>query len=298
MISVQRLYNLLLKFSVIYDENGQEINPLPENVPLTVYCKGGNSGDEGFAENLTSDKLGIAAFIAKSWILQSDLDELLKQQDTAKPKPKKIAKKVLIDSLDAEMVAAAICGIESEETEEIDEALFDKFNIDLQQFQGILEALFDRIDLGISPLTESAMIGFSEKKGNRGTWLAKKEITGEFISTVLQWLGADEIKPGERGMKREVTNDGKIEYIITVTGPDPSPWISVKDKKKPKDGQLCLITKMDKEGKKFPDCSFEELTFLTKYYADKEEFTEYPTKSNRGIPHWGVEYWQPISKQL
>lgn len=61
-------------FKPIY-KNGEEINPLPENIKITVWCDDGR-GEEGFAYNTTTSNMGLNLFIAKSWILQSDLERL------------------------------------------------------------------------------------------------------------------------------------------------------------------------------------------------------------------------------
>jgi hypothetical protein len=66
----------------IYDGAGSEINPIPENVKITVWISDGGD-NEGFAVDVNRDDLGLEELIAKKWILQSDLDLLLtnKQQD-------------------------------------------------------------------------------------------------------------------------------------------------------------------------------------------------------------------------
>jgi hypothetical protein len=68
------------RFVPIY-RDGKEINPIPENVAITVYCE--RSDDCGFIENITHDQMGIEELIAKSWILQDDLDSLLSGMPTA-----------------------------------------------------------------------------------------------------------------------------------------------------------------------------------------------------------------------
>jgi len=70
---VRICYNHLDKFTDIYPENGQE-NKMPDNVKLTVYCKGNTM--KGFLINMRSDELGLEAFIAKKWILHSELEKL------------------------------------------------------------------------------------------------------------------------------------------------------------------------------------------------------------------------------
>lgn len=66
----------IASFTSIYDENGKEINPIPEDKKVTVYCEGTN--ERGFVENTKGSKIGFHALIAKSWILQSKLKTLVK----------------------------------------------------------------------------------------------------------------------------------------------------------------------------------------------------------------------------
>lgn len=76
---VRLCYDNLDKFTEIYpqDKNADGTyweNKMPENVKLTVYCKGSN--DEGFLINVTSGELGLEALIAQKWIIHSDLEKL------------------------------------------------------------------------------------------------------------------------------------------------------------------------------------------------------------------------------
>ena len=49
-------------------------NPIPDNVELTIFCKGLNY--EGFIIKTKSDEIGLEALIAKKWILHSELEKL------------------------------------------------------------------------------------------------------------------------------------------------------------------------------------------------------------------------------
>ncbi len=69
-MEIKELYNNLSRFIDIY-ENGKEINPIPSDVKLTIYCK--SEDDEGFLENITKTEAGLNLFIAKKWILQENL---------------------------------------------------------------------------------------------------------------------------------------------------------------------------------------------------------------------------------
>lgn len=78
MASAEQINKHIGKFVEIYGDKGLEENPIPRGQKVTVYC---DDGDEevGFAEDVTDSELGINIFIAKKWILQSDLDKLLKE---------------------------------------------------------------------------------------------------------------------------------------------------------------------------------------------------------------------------
>ena len=71
--AVRICYDNLDKFTDIYSE-GKDENKIPDNVKLTVFCKG--SSDEGFLINVTSDELGLEALIAQKWIIHSELETL------------------------------------------------------------------------------------------------------------------------------------------------------------------------------------------------------------------------------
>ena len=71
--AVRICYENLHEFTDIYS-NGKEVNKLPDNVKLTVFCQG--SCEEGFLINVTSDELGFEVLIAKKWILHWELEKL------------------------------------------------------------------------------------------------------------------------------------------------------------------------------------------------------------------------------
>lgn len=141
-----------------------------------------------------------------------------------------------VEVLDAEELASFICGIESEDSDEIDKALFDKFEISFDKFHELLSALMPALCLGISPLTEKAYIGFSKDEKGHGVWLVKKEVDGQFIAAVIGWLGGP-IQKGSKGFERVITANGKPEYKIAITTPAYNIDIHKKEavKKEPKE---------------------------------------------------------------
>lgn len=76
--TAEEIHEHIEAFTPIYDNKGNEINPLPKEVKLTVYCDDGRSLDNrGYAENVTRKELGLEVFIAQKWIIHADLLKLL-----------------------------------------------------------------------------------------------------------------------------------------------------------------------------------------------------------------------------
>ena len=71
---VQLCYDHLDKFIEIYPKDKNWENKMPKGVKLTVYCE--HPEETGFIINAKSDELGIQAFIAKKWIIHSELEKL------------------------------------------------------------------------------------------------------------------------------------------------------------------------------------------------------------------------------
>lgn len=123
------------------------------------------------------------------------------------------------DTWEVEELAAHLCDIDSEDRDEIENAFYERFGIDLEKFQDVVSLLCTTLSFGISPLTDTAFIGFSakEKGKNIERWLIKKDISPGFIGGVIQWLGGDKIKKGSNGFSRTITSKGIPEFDITIT---------------------------------------------------------------------------------
>lgn len=75
-LTSEQIVKHLDKFTQIY-QDGKKINPIPDNVAVTVYCNGGDDSENvGFCCNCTTDEMGLELLIAKSWILEDELQEL------------------------------------------------------------------------------------------------------------------------------------------------------------------------------------------------------------------------------
>lgn len=72
-LTAEQIQKHIKKFNPIYHD-GKEINPIPDGVKVTVWCK--SRDEEGFISNVRKDEMGIELFIAKKWILEDDLQSL------------------------------------------------------------------------------------------------------------------------------------------------------------------------------------------------------------------------------
>jgi hypothetical protein len=133
------------------------------------------------------------------------------------PSKNKSNTEVRIDWMDVEALAAVMCGkTEDDDHDVIEDAFFEKFDITLEQFENVMGVLWPMLDMGISPLTETPFMGFSNRKEQ--AWIIKKDITQRFIASVIDWLMGDKTDIGN-GLEREITVLGKPKYKITITKP-------------------------------------------------------------------------------
>ena len=137
--------------------------------------------------------------------------------------------KIKINSLDIEMIAQYIAGCLSEETRDIFDELYNKFEIDEENFTNLIEELFKLMTIGYSSLSQEVYIGF----GLDGLWLAKKPIMSKFIGVLLAFMLNDEpLKKEQNGFIRVITNSkGKPEYQLAITHPDRTININSIDEK-------------------------------------------------------------------
>jgi hypothetical protein len=81
-VEAEQINEFRQHFTDIYDADGKEVNPIPDDVKLTIYCEGSTFENRGFVYDKYKSEVGMNLFIAKSWILQSDLDDLVNQKGT------------------------------------------------------------------------------------------------------------------------------------------------------------------------------------------------------------------------
>lgn len=124
-----------------------------------------------------------------------------------------------LDWLEAQEIADTILKTENpnEDYGITENALVDKWGIDLDIFTEIVGEIFQMIDFGLSPLTQTPYVGISK---NKSEWLAKKEVNQQFIHALINWCTEGEKIPEKsKGFVRTITLKGKPEYDITISRP-------------------------------------------------------------------------------
>ena len=115
-------------------------------------------------------------------------------------------------------LAAHLCGADPDNYQEIEDKLFEKYDMSHEMFSKIVKDLFSTIDFSVSPLTQTAFVGFGNKKGR---WLAKKPVDQQFIAGLIEWATEGEEIPGPgKGFSREITKmNGEVEFVIAIKKP-------------------------------------------------------------------------------
>jgi len=153
---------------------------------------------------------------------------MVRRISTTKPNPpaaetaeeKKMSKTAKLDWDEAKEIADILTKTENTDDDYsiTENALADKWNISLEDFHEIAGGIFQMIDFGISPLTQTPYVGIS--KGNE--WLAKKEVNQQFIHALINWATEGEVLPeGSKGFVRTITSKGKPKFEITISRPKP-----------------------------------------------------------------------------
>jgi hypothetical protein len=105
-------------------------------------------------------------------------------------KPMLSAVPVRLHYWDTEELAAYLCGLDYEddniESDDIENALYEKFEISFDSFHKLCEHLLPMVDVGVSPLTKERYKGFSRiDKNGHGFWLLKVAVAGSLAANVL-----------------------------------------------------------------------------------------------------------------
>jgi hypothetical protein len=84
-----------------------------------------------------------------------------------------------VHRFELEELAAHLVGLNYDDVDysEIEQKLYEKFNIDSDSFNDLVVALLPMIDVGESPLTGTRYKGFSRPEGKHMLWIVKTEIS-------------------------------------------------------------------------------------------------------------------------
>ena len=131
-----------------------------------------------------------------------------------------MSKTVKLDWDEAKEIADVLTKTENpdEDYSITENALAEKWGIDMDTFHEIADGIFRMIDFGISPLTQTPFVGISKSN----MWLAKKEVNQQFIYALINWATeGEDIPEGSKGFVRTITLGGKPEFDITISRPKP-----------------------------------------------------------------------------
>ena len=79
--------------------------------------------------------------------------------------------------IDIYEIVCNLCDLKQDsDYDDVHQALWDKYEVDMDNFEKIIKDLLPLIDIGESPLTGIKYKGFSKQEGGCGFWLAKLEI--------------------------------------------------------------------------------------------------------------------------
>jgi hypothetical protein len=125
-----------------------------------------------------------------------------------------------LDWTEAQEIADHLLKIDNPESDyDITEnALADKWNIDVDSFTEIINGLFQMIDFGISPLTFTVNTGFTTGE----KWIGKKESQNKFLQAIILWCTeGDDIPEDHKGFIRTIKSSyGEFQYDITISRPE------------------------------------------------------------------------------
>jgi hypothetical protein len=122
-----------------------------------------------------------------------------------------------IDHFDVEEIVQVICNINTEDSSEIENAIYEKYGCDFDQYHNIVQDIFDKMDFGLSPITQEAFIGIA----HNNAWLIKKNIDQQFIKGIIEWsTEGSGIEVDSNGYERTVTKEGKPEFKFLILKPD------------------------------------------------------------------------------
>lgn len=85
----------------------------------------------------------------------------------------------MIETHDLVCHLCELSGENEYEYDDLEQAIYDKYGVEFDQFDAIVRDLLPLIDVGRSGLTGKTYKGFSEQKDDFGFWLLKMEVSNE-----------------------------------------------------------------------------------------------------------------------
>lgn len=79
--------------------------------------------------------------------------------------------------MDVNELICHLCGLnEDADYDEVVDSLWEKYQIDFENFEKLIKDILPLIDVGVSPLTKQTHKGFSRQADGVGFWLLKIEV--------------------------------------------------------------------------------------------------------------------------
>lgn len=136
-----------------------------------------------------------------------------------------MSKNVKLDFYEAMEIADFITKVDNPNSDEdiSETALIEKWDITLETFEDIVNTIFQMIDFGMSPVTQTPYVGIAKPN----EWLVKKEVNQQFVSAVINWATEGEaMTEKQKGFIRTITANGKAEYNVAIYKPHLTAVIS------------------------------------------------------------------------
>lgn len=127
-----------------------------------------------------------------------------------------------ISSIELEELLCQWAGIDMDNDDDyetkIDEYLDSEFSIDTTVFTQIVNKLFEKLTIGISPLTNMPSVGITSAD-NRNLWIFRTQLNqSDFIASVLTFITDGTPPKPEEAFQKDITAGGKLEYRIYTAG--------------------------------------------------------------------------------
>lgn len=136
-----------------------------------------------------------------------------------------MSKNVKLDFYEAMEIADFITKVDNPNSDEdiSETALIEKWDITLETFEDIVNTIFQMIDFGMSPVTQTPYVGIAKPN----EWLVKKEVNQQFVSAVINWATEGEaMTEKQKGFICTITANGKAEYNVAIYKPHLTAVIS------------------------------------------------------------------------